>query len=108
MAVWKLVVEKLRQNLGIDYHISAGNQCLATSMMLKAGANGGQWENGSYSGSSRYWFWFTAIIAANAFSGESLSDGEAIATSNAAKVLLPINRYGLEIAEWLMLLYPSR
>ena len=40
-----------------------------------------------------------AIIAANAFSGELTPRmAEAIASSNAAKVLLPINRYGLEIA----------
>lgn len=99
----RLVVEKLRQEFGNSITILAlGTNALATSMMLKAGANeGASGENAVVYSAGRVdvVLGSIAIIAAHAFSGELTPRmAEAIATSNAAKVLLPINRYGLEIA----------
>lgn len=100
--IGRLIVEKLRQELGQSINIvGLGTNAVVSSVMLKAGANeGASGENAvvfnvakvdSIVGS-------VAIIAANAFAGElSPRMAEAIASSEAVKVLIPLNRSGIQI-----------
>lgn len=98
-----MIVEKLRQELGEEIVIfGMGTNAVATSVMLRAGANdGASGENAVVYCASRVDViaGSVAIIAANSFLGELTPRmAEAIASSPAVKVLLPINRYGIEIA----------
>jgi len=100
--IGKHITEKLRKHLPEDVEIIAlGTNALATTAMLKAGANDGATGENAIAymadkvdiivGS-------VAILAANAMLGELTPKmAEAIANSNARKVLLPINRSGIEI-----------
>jgi len=101
--IGRLIVEKLRQELGEEIVIfGMGTNAVATSVMLRAGANdGASGENAVVYCASRVDViaGSVAIIAANSFLGELTPRmAEAIASSPAVKVLLPINRYGIEIA----------
>jgi len=101
--IGRLIVEKLRQELGMSVQIiGLGTNAVASSAMLKAGANeGASGENAvifnvgkvdCIAGS-------VAIIAANAFAGElSPRMAEAIAGVDAVKILIPLNRSGIQIA----------
>lgn len=101
--IGRVIVEKLRHELGQSCSIIAlGTNAVASSMMLKAGANeGASGENAvTYSlkradiiaGS-------VAILAANSYSGELTPRmAEAIASSEAIKILIPLNRCGIEIS----------
>lgn len=100
--IGRLIVEKLRQELGTAIQIiGLGTNAVASSVMLKAGANeGASGENAvlfnvgkvdCIAGS-------VAIIAANSFAGElSARMAEAIATVEAVKILIPLNRSGIQI-----------
>ncbi|NLN87985.1 MAG: DUF3842 family protein [Syntrophomonadaceae bacterium] len=98
----RLIVEKLRQELGNSCHIiGLGTNAVASSLMLKAGANeGASGENAIVYCCPRVDIiaGSISIIAAHAFLGE-LTPGmaEAIASSPAIKVLLPLNRYNLQL-----------
>lgn len=100
--IGRVIVEKLRQELGHKCTILAlGTNALATSVMLKAGANeGASGENAVINTSSKVDVitGSIAILAANSYLGE-LTPGmaEAIASSPAIKVLIPLNRCGIEI-----------
>ncbi|MGI5922281.1 MAG: DUF3842 family protein [Syntrophomonadaceae bacterium] len=101
--IGRLIVEKLRQELGPSCQIiGLGTNAIATSMMLKAGANeGATGENAIIYNVARAGVIVgsVAIIVANAYSGELTSRmAEAIATSEAVKVLMPINPCGLQIS----------
>ncbi len=101
--IGRLIVEKLRQELGEEVTIMGlGTNAVATSVMLRAGANeGASGENVVVQCASKVDViaGSVAIIAANSFLGELTTRmAEAIASSPAVKVLLPINRYGIEIA----------
>jgi len=101
--IGRLIVEKIRAEFGEAVNIlGLGTNAVATSMMLKAGANeGATGENAVIFSSDRvdYILGSVAIIAANSFAGELTPRmAEAIASSRATKVLLPINRNGIEIA----------
>lgn len=100
--IGKLIVEKIRQEFGQSCHIIAlGTNAVASSIMLRAGANeGASGENAVIQcvrkvdiivGS-------VAILAANSYLGE-LTPGmaEAIASAEAFKLLIPLNRCGIEI-----------
>lgn len=100
--IGRLLVEKLRQEFGESISIIAlGTNALAASGMMRAGANEGA------SGENAMVFSLrkadaivgsVAILAANAFSGELTPRmAEAVASSDAVKVLLPINRSGIEL-----------
>ncbi len=101
--IGRIIVEKLRQEMGDSCHIiGLGTNAIASSIMLKAGANeGASGENAvAYSvakvdvivGS-------IAIIAAHSYLGELTPRmAEAIASADALKVLMPINRFGIEIS----------
>jgi NAD(P)-dependent dehydrogenase (short-subunit alcohol dehydrogenase family) len=101
--IGKALVERLRVELGSGADILAlGTNPLATSLMLKAGASeGASGENaivvnapsvGIIVGS-------IGIIAANAMLGEVTSAmAAAVASSDAQKVLIPLNRCGIQVA----------
>ena len=100
--IGKHITEKLRKNLSEDAEIIAlGTNALATSAMLKAGANeGATGENAIVFMADKVdvIVGSVAILAANAMLGELTPRiAQAIASSKAKKVLLPINRYGIEI-----------
>lgn len=100
--IGRLIVEKLREALGNSCTILAlGTNALAASVMLKAGANeGASGENAIVFSSSRVDIitGSVAILAANSYSGELTPRmAEAIASSEAVKILIPLNRCGIEI-----------
>lgn len=100
--IGRVIVEKLRQELGHKCTILAlGTNALATSVMLKAGANeGASGENAVINTSSKVDVitGSIAILAANSYLGELTPRmSEAIASSPATKVLIPLNRCGIEI-----------
>ncbi|ATW23945.1 DUF3842 family protein [Candidatus Formimonas warabiya] len=100
--IGKHITEKLRKHLPEDTEIIAlGTNSLATAAMLKAGANDGATGENAIAfmadqvdiivGS-------VAVLAANSMLGELTPRmAEAIANSKAKKILLPINRAGIEI-----------
>ncbi len=100
--IGRLIIEKLREALGNSCTILAlGTNALAASVMLKAGANeGASGENAIVFSSSRVDIitGSVAILAANSYSGELTPRmAEAIASSEAVKILIPLNRCGIEI-----------
>lgn len=101
--IGRLIVEKLRQEMGQTIQIiGLGTNAVVSSVMLKAGANeGASGENAVVFnvGKVDCIVGSVAIIAANSFAGElSPRMAEAIAAADAVKVLLPLNRSGLQIA----------
>lgn len=98
----KSIVEKLRKELPEDTEIIAlGTNALATSFMLKAGANeGATGENAIMHNVSRVdvIIGTIGIIVANSMLGELTPlMANAIADSPVKKVLLPLNRCNIEI-----------
>lgn len=101
--IGRIIVEKLRQELGNDcYIIGLGTNAVAASLMLKAGANeGASGENAVAYCTARVDVitGSIAIIAANSFSGELTPRmAEAVACADATKVLIPLNRYAIEVS----------
>ncbi len=100
--IGRLIVEKLRQELGTSVQIiGLGTNAVASSVMLKAGANeGASGENAVVFnvGKVDCIVGSVAIVAANSFAGElSPRMAEAIAGAEAIKVLIPLNRSGIQI-----------
>lgn len=101
--IGRLIVEKLRQEMGPNCQIiGLGTNAIATSMMLKAGANeGASGENAIVCsvGKVDIIAGSISIIAANSYSGELTSRmAETIAMANAVKILIPLNKCGIEIS----------
>jgi len=101
--IGRLIIEKLRKELGQEiYIIGVGTNAVAASVMLKAGANdGASGENAVVWSSSRVDLiaGSVAIIAANSYAGELTARmAEAIASSPATKILIPLNRCGIELS----------
>ncbi len=101
--IGRLIVEKLRSALRQNCHIIAlGTNALATSMMLKAGANeGASGENAiTYNaGQVDIIAGSIACLSTNAYGGElSPRIAQAISASSARKVFIPLNRHGIYIA----------
>ena len=95
--IGKTVIEQLRTKLGDEIEIWAfGTNALATSAMLKAGANeGATGENAIVWNAAKadIIIGSIAIIAANSMLGELTPlMASAIAQSPAKKVLIPLNR----------------
>ena len=95
--IGKTVIEQLRTKLGDEIEIWAfGTNALATSSMLKAGANeGATGENAIVWNAAKadIIIGSIAIIAANSMLGELTPlMASAIAQSPAKKVLIPLNR----------------
>ncbi|HEX2986285.1 MAG TPA: DUF3842 family protein [Caproiciproducens sp.] len=100
--IGKALIERLRAELGDDIEILAlGTNSLATSLMLKAGANeGATGENAILFNAPKadIILGSVAVIAANSMLGElSPAMARAIAESPAKKVLIPLNRCGIYI-----------
>lgn len=100
--IGKSIVEKLRKDLPEDIEIIAlGTNSLATSFMIKAGANeGATGENAIVfnAGKVDIIMGTVGIIAANSMLGELTAImAKAIAESPAKKILLPLNRCNIEI-----------
>lgn len=101
--IGRAVVEKLKDSLPGDIRIIAlGTNSLATSNMLKAGANdGATGENAIVFNAARADFIIGAvgIISANSMLGElTPAIARAVAESPAKKILLPLNRCNIIIA----------
>lgn len=101
--IGRSLVEKLRASLGARVRIIAlGTNALATSAMLRAGADeGATGENAIVFNAprSRVIAGSIGIVAPNAMLGELTPRmAEAIATSPADKILIPVNRCGLYVA----------
>ncbi len=99
----KALIEKFRQALGDGIHITAlGTNSLATSLMLRAGADdGATGENAIVVTVERADFVAGAIgiLAANAMLGEiSPAIACAVGNSSAQKILVPINRCQISVA----------
>ena len=100
--IGKAIVEKLRRELPEETHIVAlGTNALATMLMLKAGANeGASGENAIVVNSTKVDIivGVIGIIVANAMMGELTPKmSEAIASSSAKKVLIPLNRCNIQV-----------
>lgn len=101
--VGKAIIEKTRIALGSHVKILAlGTNSLATSLMLKAGADeGATGENAIVVNSSKVDIILGSIgiLSANSMLGElSPLMAKAIAESPAKKILLPLNRCNLYVA----------
>lgn len=101
--IGKAMVEKIRSELGAAVDIIAlGTNALATSAMLKNGADeGATGENAILYNSDKVDVITGAIgiIAANSMLGElTPAMAKAIAESPAHKVLIPMNRCNIQIA----------
>lgn len=100
--IGKLIVEKLRLHLGQDLEILAlGTNVLATTAMLKAGADeGATGENAIVLNAHRVdvIVGSMGIIAANTMLGElTPSMARAISESPAKKILVPLNRCNFHV-----------
>lgn len=101
--IGRVIVEKLRLEMGNKCTIiGLGTNAVATSVMLRAGANeGASGENAVIFNAPRMdvIVGSVGIIAANSFSGELTPRmAAAVASASAVKVLLPLNRCGIAIA----------
>lgn len=101
--IGKAIVDKFRQAFGEEIEIIAlGTNALATSLMLKSGANeGASGENAIVFNASRVDIILgtIGIITANSMLGElTPMMAKAIAESPAKKILIPLNRCNIEVA----------
>ncbi len=100
--IGSLIVKKLRENFGDEIEIIAlGTNSAATSQMMKARANkGATGENAIVFNAYRVDLIIgpLSIVLANGMLGElSPKMAEAVSTSRAKKLLLPLNQEGVEI-----------
>ncbi len=99
--IGKHIVEKVRRELTEVEILALGTNALATSVMLKAGANeGATGENAVIYNSPRVDLILgpISIMFANSMSGEMTpSMAQAICSSPAPKFLLPLMRGGIEL-----------
>lgn len=99
--IGKLITEKIRKYLPETEIIALGTNALATSLMLKAGANdGASGENPIVLnvGAVDVIVGSISILAANSMLGEfTPAMARAVAESKALKLLLPITRSPIEI-----------
>ena len=101
--IGKLIVEKLRNAFGNEIVVLAlGTNALATSLMIKAGANeGASGENAIVFNTSKVNIVMgtIGIVCANSMLGElTPTMAKAISESPAIKVLIPLNRCNILIA----------
>lgn len=101
--IGRIIVERLRQEMGNKcYIIGLGTNAIASSLMLKAGANeGASGENAIVRTVAKVDLVVgsVAILAAHAYLGELTPlMAAAIASADAVKVLLPLNRNNIQIS----------
>ncbi len=99
----KAIIEKLRKDLNENIEIWAlGTNVLATSAMIKAGANKGATGENAIVWSVKeadYIMGSVGIIAANAMMGEiSTEIANAIASARGKKILIPYNKCSIMVA----------
>lgn len=100
--IGKTIVERLRKELPTDIKIIAlGTNSAATVLMLKAGADEGATGENAIVFNSRKVDIIVGpigIVVANSMMGELTSKmARAISESSAVKMLIPLNRCGIEI-----------
>ncbi|MGS0764847.1 DUF3842 family protein [Syntrophomonas curvata] len=100
--IGRVIVEKLRREMGDSCEIvGLGTNSIATSLMLKAGANEGATGENAVVKTVAQVDVVTgslAVLAANSYLGElTPAMAEAIASCRASKLLIPLNRYKIEI-----------
>ncbi len=100
--IGSLIVKRLRDEFGDEVEILAlGTNAAATSAMMKARANKGATGENSVIWNAKKVNMIIgplSIVLSNAMLGEMTPRmAEAIASSNAKKVLLPLNQEGIEI-----------
>ena len=103
--IGKIITEKLRKEFGEAIEIFAfGTNALATAAMLKAGANEGATGENAISqnmgnmGAMDIIVGTLGVVVAHSMLGELTAPmAEAIAKSRARKILLPINRCGIDV-----------
>ncbi len=100
--IGSLIVKRLRDEFGDEIEILAlGTNAAATSAMMKARANKGATGENSVIWNAKKVNMIIgplSIVLSNAMLGEMTPRmAEAIASSNAKKVLLPLNQEGIEI-----------
>ncbi|MDK2800149.1 MAG: hypothetical protein PWP27_2283 [Clostridiales bacterium] len=98
----KTIIEKLSKEMGEAVHIIAlGTNAMATAAMLKAGANeAATGENAIVVNANKVDIIIgsVGVLAANSMLGEFTPKmAEAIGSSSARKILIPLNRCNLEI-----------
>lgn len=101
--VGKALVEKLRQAYGGNVHILAlGANSLATSVMLKAGADAGATGENAVvvnAGKADVVMGALGIVSADAMCGEiTPAMACAVGRSAARKILVPVNKCNLSVA----------
>ena len=101
--IGKSIVEKLRNAFGDEVELIAlGTNALATSLMLKAGANEGATGENAIVYTARkvdIILGTISIISANSMLGEVTPKiSRAIAESSAQKILIPLNRCNIQVA----------
>ncbi len=100
--IGRVIVERLNQELGEQCSIiGLGTNPAATSVMLKAGAKEGACGENTVIqmiAQANIIVGSVAILAANSYSGELTPRmAEAVASASAPKVLIPLNRCGIEL-----------
>ena len=101
--VGKIIVERLVKEFGKQIHIMVlGTNSIATSLILKAGANeGATGANSIVYNASKVDVILgpIGIISANSLLGELTPEmARAISESSALKILIPINRCNIKVA----------
>lgn len=101
--VGKSLVEKLRQSFGRDVYVLAlGTNSLATSAMLKAGADAGATGENAVvvnAGKADIVMGAIGILSADSMLGEITGAmAAAIGRSEARKILVPVNKCSITIA----------
>jgi len=100
--IGRAIVEKLRREVAGAEILALGTNSIATSLMLKSGADeGATGENAVLVNAPKVdvIVGVIGIISANAMLGELTPPmARAVSESPALKILLPLNRCGIEIA----------
>jgi hypothetical protein len=101
--IGKAIIEKLRLVMGNDLEVIAlGTNALATSLMIKAGANeGASGENAIVVNADKVdvIIGTISVIAVNSMLGELTAKmAMSISESSALKILIPLNRCNIQIA----------
>lgn len=100
--IGKTLVEKIKARFGAEVHVIAlGTNAVATSLMIRAGADdGASGENAIVLNSDKVDLIVgtVGIISANSMLGElTPAMAKAISTSHAKKILIPLNRCNLMV-----------
>jgi len=99
--IGKAVIERIRTELAGAVIMAVGTNSIATSAMLKAGADyGATGENAVVYNCTKadYIIGVTGIVFANAIHGEiSPKMAEAVSSSSAHKILLPVDKCNVTI-----------